>query len=452
MYNHRRSVRRQIIKWVFVVYWLLIFEGSLRKWVLPQFNQIFFFIRDPFVLIIYWLVWKNKFWPHKSLLLTTGLFLAYLSAMLAFLQIITNDISFILVFYGWRNYFLYLPLAFIIGSQFGKDDLNRLLKQTLLLSIPIAVLVILQSLAPSDAVINRGISADYAFTPLGGGVLRTQGTFTSTLGQTMFVGSIVAMLISTLVLPSRDVLLRGVPLYVTTFAVITNLVISGSRSAFILTLLLIITAIAFSIFLGKNSNRTLTIITSTIFAGILVAQTFFYNQFYSLVNRAEGAAKSGGENAVIGSDILARIIDGFTVFISVASQVPLIGLGLGLGGNARSQLGLDLPVAIEDDWSRNIVELGPFVGLAFIFFRVALVIWLFNNAVKATTHSSTLLPILLTTFTATIFINGLLTGHGSVNGYGWLFAGFSIAANNLGQGYKEVAETSSRTLLLSSRE
>jgi hypothetical protein len=116
--------------------------------------------------------------------------------------------------------------------------------------------------------------------------------------------------------------------------------------------------------------------------------------------------------------------------------VPLLGFGLGLGGNARAQLGIKLPVEIEDDLSRNIVELGPLIGLSFIIFRVAIVIWLFNNAVKAFTYSNTLMPILLTTFTAVIFGNGFLTGHGSVNGYGWLFLGFSIAANNLAMNQK----------------
>ena len=49
--------------------------------------------------------------------------------------------TFRLVWVG-ANYFLYIPLAFIIGDQFTKDDLNRLVKQTLLFSIPVAVLVV----------------------------------------------------------------------------------------------------------------------------------------------------------------------------------------------------------------------------------------------------------------------------------------------------------------------
>lgn len=429
--NHQKLARKQIIMLVFVVYWLLIFEGALRKWVLPQFNQIIFFIRDPFVLTIYWLAWKHKLWPRKSLLLVVGVFLAYLSAILLCLQVMLAEHSFVFGFYGWRNYFLYIPLAFIIGSQFDRDDLNRLLKQTLIISIPIAILVVFQSLAPPYAVINRGISADYAFTPLAGGVLRTQGTFTSTLGQTMFIGSIVAMLLSTLVLPTKERIALGIPLYVATFAVVTNLVVSGSRGAFIMAFTLIFATIASSIFLKsfQQSSKLIIMLAFILLAGAVASQTVFYDQFNALVNRAEGAAQGDA----IGSDMLARVLSGFTKFLSISSLVPITGIGLGLGGNARTKLGVELPFYIEDDLSRNIVELGPFIGLAYILLRFAIAIWLFKNALKALFCSNTLLPVLLTTFTAIIFINGILTGHGSVNGYGWLFLGFSIAANNLGQ-------------------
>lgn len=437
IYNNRDLVRQQIVRLIFIVYWLLIFEGSLRKWALPQLNQIIFFIRDPFILFIYYLVWKKKLWNQKSLLLSIGIFLAYSSAILMFVQIITNGLSFTLGLYGWRNYFLYIPLPFIISEQFNKTDLNRILKQTLLIAIPMAILVVFQSLSPADAVINSGVSADYSFAPLGGGVLRTQGTFTSSLGQTMFIGSIVAMVISIWVLPSSERFLTGGSLYTITLAVVTNLIVSGSRGAFATTFILLFATTAFSVFLGRHSIRALITITFMSSIGTVLTQTLFYNQFNALVNRANGAAKLAEQDAVIGSDMLGRVINSFISFIDVASQVPLIGLGLGLGGNASTQMGSKLSVGFEDDWSRNIVELGPFLGLSFIVFRIAITIWLFSGAFKAAASSHTLLPLLLTTFTATIFLNGLLTGNGTANGYGWLFMGFSMAAINSENIYKK---------------
>ena len=41
----RESRRRRLVRLVFVIYWLLIFDGALRKWGLPQFQAPLFFVQ-----------------------------------------------------------------------------------------------------------------------------------------------------------------------------------------------------------------------------------------------------------------------------------------------------------------------------------------------------------------------------------------------------------------------
>ena len=43
-----------------MIYWLLIFEGALRKWVFPEYQQIIFFLRDPIVLLAYIIAFRNQ--------------------------------------------------------------------------------------------------------------------------------------------------------------------------------------------------------------------------------------------------------------------------------------------------------------------------------------------------------------------------------------------------------
>src|ERR1700683_5113264 len=52
--------RRLIVHLIFVVYALLILEGAIRKWVAPHLGKPLFFIRDPFVLAIYILVFTKR--------------------------------------------------------------------------------------------------------------------------------------------------------------------------------------------------------------------------------------------------------------------------------------------------------------------------------------------------------------------------------------------------------
>ena len=76
--NAERS-RRWIVDLVFIIYWLLIFEGVLRKWVFPDEFKILFFVRDPFVLAVYVLsVFDNRSLPAKPLL-AGGLFLGLIA-------------------------------------------------------------------------------------------------------------------------------------------------------------------------------------------------------------------------------------------------------------------------------------------------------------------------------------------------------------------------------------
>src|SRR5580700_3777997 len=68
----REKSRRQIVMLVTLVYLLLIFEGALRKWVLTSFGAALFFIRDPFVLAVYWLAFRHAMIPRHNLLLNLG--------------------------------------------------------------------------------------------------------------------------------------------------------------------------------------------------------------------------------------------------------------------------------------------------------------------------------------------------------------------------------------------
>jgi hypothetical protein len=43
----REAGRRLIVRLVFLVFLLLIFEGAMRKWLLPDFQRPLYFARDP---------------------------------------------------------------------------------------------------------------------------------------------------------------------------------------------------------------------------------------------------------------------------------------------------------------------------------------------------------------------------------------------------------------------
>ena len=51
--SQERPAHRKIETLVLVIFWLLLMEGAIRKWVAPQYAQYLFFVRDPFLLLVY---------------------------------------------------------------------------------------------------------------------------------------------------------------------------------------------------------------------------------------------------------------------------------------------------------------------------------------------------------------------------------------------------------------
>jgi hypothetical protein len=129
--------------------------------------------------------------------------------------------------------------------------------------------------------------------------------------------------------------------------------------------------------------------------------------------------------------IVGRALYGFIDFISLMGDAPLVGYGLGLAGNASTVLGITIDNFTgwaETDWARHIVDLGPVMGLVFIGYRIAFTGWLGLRCLNGARRQQDPLPLLLFAFVGIDLLYGLMTGHGTVNGYVWLFTGFCLAA------------------------
>ena len=102
------SHRRVVVRLVFTIYLLAIFEGVLRKWILPQWGRPLFFIRDPFVLSIYLLVFSKRT-RFRTGFLEVGCLFGVVGLILIVGQRIWGApeqdlLPPVFVVYGWRNY------------------------------------------------------------------------------------------------------------------------------------------------------------------------------------------------------------------------------------------------------------------------------------------------------------------------------------------------------------
>ena len=442
------SHRRLIVRLVFAIYLLVIFEGILRKWVAPQWGRPLFFIRDPFVLAVYILVFSKRI-RFRTGFLELGCLFGAVGLILIVSQRIWGAaeqdlLPPVLVANGWRNYFFYLPLAFIIGRYLDSQDLWRLIRITSLISVGMSLLVIVQFASPPFAPINVGSGENgdiYVNQTMPEGHTRATGTFTSNIGMTAFAASTVAFAISLWLAPNRS---RSRHSYLTlacgTAGAVVCLSYSGSRGAFIWSGLILVMAVGgLSLTASGLGLRSGILISVLVASGAVIAPILFPDTIRVFQKRWSDAEyledRSYGDGG-----IFARMLYELLDFQYLVSDTPLQGYGLGSAGNAAWTLGTRREVitfkdgaqvgAAESDWGRHILELGPIFGFLFILYRVALTAWLAKEALAATRRSGNPLPLLLFGFAGVIMLNGQITANGTTNAYGWLFTGFCLAAAN----------------------
>ena len=436
----RERARRRLVALIMFIYALLIFEGAVRKWMFPSLGQVLFFIRDPFVLLAYGIALQHGFFPKKNGMLLTGMALGACAVLLVGAQALSPAASSggtLLAFYGWRNYFFYIPLAFVIGEVFQRPDIERLVRWTLILAIPTSVLVFLQFVAPLDSPINIGFSPDKSLQFHGlnsdSEHTRPMGFFTSDVGEKAFAVSALAMVLSLWLLPASRRFVRFWFLATSTCVVLSCIAMSGSRGTMVHSGLVMLGALACAVLVGGGGVSARAAILPAVIgvAAVLLYPIVAPDAFQTFMTRWDHAAAV--ESRAFGSfGIFGRALYGFIDFFNLMGDTPLTGWGLGLAGNARQLLGIQIEGFTgwaETDWARQIVDLGPVVGLIFIAYRIVFTVWLGMQCLSGARRNRDPLPVLLFSFIGVDLLYGLMTGHGTVNGYVWLFTGFCLAAS-----------------------
>lgn len=352
---------------IWLYFFLLIFEGALRKWILPGLATPLLIIRDP---LAFWLIasaWKNR-------LITPNIYLrsiVIIGIASTFCALFIGHGNLAVALFGARVFLLHLPLVFVIGNTFDKKDVEQLGKVAVFLAIPMTFLIAAQFYSPQSAYVNRGVGGDVEGAGFGGalGYFRPPGTFSFTNGNTLFyslVGCFVFYFWLTPGVINRFVLLCA------SVALLAAVPLSISRTLFFQT---IVSSIFAAIAISKKPKGFTALIGTSLVLGLgilILSKTSFYqisteafSARYDDANRVEGGLKG-----VLGDRFLGTLISAVTQ----AFDQPLFGYGLGISSNIGMMLlpGSKGAKVSDFEWQRLIAELGPLLGLA----TVAIRIWL----------------------------------------------------------------------------
>ena len=299
--------------------------------------------------------------------------------------------------FGWHNYFLHFPFIAIAARLLTRDDVIKMGKCILYISVPMTLLIILQFYSPQSAWVNIGVGGEGS-SGFGGamGYYRPSGTFSFTSGYTAFESLVCSFLIFYFMentnIP-QNLRIKKVHLYIIAFCYVLCLPYSMSRSMIFMTVIIIVFVALCSSWNVKMLNKMLLVIVSIGFISFLAIKSGYMGESIDAMTlRFEQAGKVEGG---LDGTIWDRYIGGF--FNSLFMDVPIFGYGLGIGTNAGAKLINGDMFSIfnaESGFGLVVGEVGLLLGLFFIYFRIAWAMSLFLKGMhqKSNTLAMTLLP------------------------------------------------------------
>lgn len=181
---------------IWAYFWLLLLEGVLRKWVVPGLSAPLLVIRDPLVMLAYVTALSYGLFPRHPVV-TCCLVLALACAAVDFTRAsYGGQFSPLVMLYGLRSNFFQIPLCFLMPLVLGGDDLARFGRRTLLTAIPCVVLMVLQSRADADSILNclPGQSQGHQLEVVEG-MARPTSVFTAPAGVALYLAFLSAFAI-----------------------------------------------------------------------------------------------------------------------------------------------------------------------------------------------------------------------------------------------------------------
>lgn len=425
-----RSRRVRIVGWLIVFYiFLLMIEGALRKWVAPGLSNPLLVIRDPVLLMTYFAAWRARVFPRNKFVTSLAVigFLSMAVSLYVLGPYITSLPLWLTVLYGFRSNFLHMPLIFLMANVFDESDVRRIGWWILLGLIPMSMLMVAQFKASPGSFINgtAGMEEGAEQLATAGGKIRPAGTFSFISGPIFYCGMAAAFWI-------HGILSRGtyrfwllIPAGV---ALVVAVGVSGSRAC-VLAVLLVIGAMLVVLMVRPSAVNQFgrLLIIGAIAAFVIMRLPVFKEGVDVLSERFTSSAEV--EETSIAGGLIMRTLNGFTECFENFNRFPAGGWGLGIGTNVGAHFLVGGPAFLltENEWTRICYESGPVLGLAFIFWRIALTCYIGYLSFLALVRRNNTLPILLFSSSFYALLNAPL-GQPTGLGFTVVLSGLCLAS------------------------
>lgn len=406
--------------WLYFLLW--IFEGALRKWVLPGLATPLLVVRDP--IAIYIII--RAFYLNVQFLNPYVIFGFIFTLFGLAITLTFGHENLFVGIYGARIMLLHFPLIFIIGQVFTKKDVLKIGKFLLAVNILMTVIVYFQFTSPQTSFINIGIGGEGSAGFSGAmGYSRPPGTFSFISGLSIFYTAVSVFIFYFWL--SKDSCSK-ILLYTSTLALIIALPLTISRGAVVAVAIVGLFAIVASVTTGRMLFKLIVIAIVLTFLIFLLSK---YSAIFSLgtevfMDRVDTVNKVSGGG--LKNSILLRALNEFLGPISDLFSQPLFAGNLGMGTNAGAQMltGKTVFLVAETEFGRLGGEQGIIFGGGLMALRIILAVSIALRSFKLPKEKK-LLPFILCGAACIAIFQGQWA-QPSILGYAVIMAGLVMAS------------------------
>jgi hypothetical protein len=416
-------IRRLV--WLYLVLWVI--EGSLRKWVVPQYSNPLLIVRDPVVILIYFLALRARVFSWNLFVISLAIISVFSVGLSIFVLYDYIPMSTILgvTLYGFRSDFLHLPLIFVMANVLNEEDAKKIGWWILIALIPMSLIMAAQFQASPESFINRAAGLGEGLQiQAGGGKIRPAGTFSFISGPIFYLSAATAFLIygalSRRTYKTWLLLSSGI-------ALVIAVAVSGSRSCVASVLLVFVALLVVLVLRPDAVNRFGRTLLIVVVAALIISRIPIFKEGVGILSDRFTSSAEAEETSII-KGMVGRTLEGFTEVFTHINKLPWSGLGLGIGtaGGARFLIGRSAFLLTENEWGRIVLESGPILGLAFLMWRTLLAFRILYLALRQLILGR-ILPIFLCASGFFALLNGTF-GQPTSLGFAVLIGGLCLAA------------------------
>ena len=437
---------------IWVYFFLIIFEGALRRWIFPSLSDPLLLIRDPIAALI--LILGSPILFNESN--RTWIFSIFSIGLIgSVLTMIFGHQDWLITLWAARIPLLHFPLIFIIPEIITKSDFFKIRNCMFIISIPMTILLIAQYLLPSDHWVNIGTGGE-GTAGFGNvfGKARPPGTFSFISGTNYFY-----LLLSSFFFSSISDSKRRFPLwaYIVPPCIIVSLIFSISRSA----IFDFLSVLAATLFINSITKKITTYLKFIFFAGLIllvssnlilkssIAQEALSVTEYRWDQANKFESQSDSSSNFIGALIHRLYLDAF--FNEISDSHNFFGYGIGFFSHParfripeyRENIYKNTDYLEEATYIYTLLEYGLILGFMFLLWKFLLFKKIITQTFKYSVKNKDNYSFIISICSFKMFMFGWLDQPNSL-GFVVFICGLTLATTNFNKQLSRELETSNK--------